>query len=506
MSEQATPQPEAQETDLNHVMTARREKLAAIKEHGINPFPYSYIRTHKIADIQADFESIAENSTEVSVAGRILSIRLMGKAAFCDLQDEADNIQLYFKKNIIGDDAWDLFKLLDIGDIIGLEGTLFITRTGERSIEVHKLTLLTKNLRPLPAVKETGDKVYNRWDDKEERYRKRTIDLILNRDSRDVFVARSKIVSEIRHFLGEHDFLEVETPVLQPLYGGAAARPFTTFYNALDRDLYLRIADELYLKRLIAGGLNRVYEIAKDFRNEGVDRMHSPEFTMLEWYAAYEDYNFNMELFENMMHSIMDNIFPGKELTWNDKPIDLNRKFTRATMAGLVMEHAGVDIIGRDRDELANEVRELGIEVTPRMGVGKMIDELFSEKVEPTLHNPTFVMDYPVELSPLAKRHRDDPRLVERFELFMGGMEVANAFSELNDPIDQRARFEDQARLLKDGDDEAAPVDEDFLETLEIGMPPTAGLGTGIDRLTMLLTGASAIRDVILFPALRPKS
>ena len=492
--------------DLNHVMAARRDKLSKLNELGINPFPYRFDRSHNVQKILAQFDSLKDAEQVISVSGRLTSIRLMGKAAFAHIIDWNETIQVYFKKNVIGDDAWTLFKLFDIGDIIGVEGKVFITRTGEKTIEVHNLVLLAKNIRPLPSMKESEGQVWNRWADKEEIYRNRAVDLILNDESRDVFIKRSQIIAEIRSFLHENDFIEVETPVLQPIYGGAAAKPFTTFYNALNSNLYLRIADELYLKRCITGGIPRVFEIAKDFRNEGIDRAHSPEFTMLEWYAAYEDYFFCMDLFEEMLKRIVERILGAQTINWGEDKIDFEPKFERKRMSDLVKDACGIDIIGRERDELAEEVESEGIEIDHKWGTGKLIDELFSVKVEPNLVQPTFVLDYPVELSPLAKRHRDIPGLVERFELFIGGMEVANAFSELNDPIDQRQRFMDQSSLLEKGDDEAAPLDEDFLETLELGMPPTAGLGTGIDRLVMLFTNSRAIRDVILFPTLRPKN
>ncbi|MDP8239306.1 MAG: lysine--tRNA ligase [Candidatus Hatepunaea meridiana] len=492
--------------DLDHVMQARRIKLEKIKELGINPFPYSYDRSHTVEEVKEKFEKLLVAEISISIAGRIISLRLMGKAAFAHIQDEDATIQIYFKRDVLGDKLWKLAKLLDIGDIIGLKGTLFITRTGEKTLQADTLALLTKNLRPLPSVKEKEGQVWNKWADKEERYRQRTIDLIVNSDSRSVFVTRNKIIREIRNFFdNDKGFTEVVTPILQPLYGGASARPFTTHHHSLKRDLYLRIADELYLKRLIAGGFNRVYEMAKDFRNEGIDRMHSPEFTMLECYAAYEDYTFCMNLMEYLLERLAANVLDSNKLVWDGKDIDLTPPYPRLKMTDLIREKTGVEIINRDRDELSEEIKTLGIEVDPKWGTGKLIDVLFSEKVEPELIQPTFVIDYPVELSPLAKPHRDNPALVERFELFIGGHEIANSFSELNDPLEQRRRLEEQAKLRAAGDDEASPVDEDFLQALEIGMPPTAGLGMGIDRLVMLLTGCDSIRDVILFPTLREK-
>ncbi len=491
---------------LDRVMLARREKLIKIHELGINPYPYSFNRTHTILNTFEQFEILQEEKKPVRLAGRLMSLRLMGKAAFAHIQDDTGKIQFYIKMNQVEERDWNLFKLLDIGDIVGVEGQLFITRTEEQTLKLEQLTLLSKSMRPLPSVKEKDGEIWNQWSDQEERYRHREIDLIVNGDSFNTLATRSKIVWEIRKYFDEINFIEVETPVLQPLYGGAAARPFSTFYNSLDQLFYLRIADELYLKRLIAGGMPRVFEIAKDFRNEGIDRFHSPEFTMLECYAAYEDYTFCIDMLEQLLPRLAKKVLGKMDVVWEEQNINLSPPYRRATMAELVKEHSGIDIVNRDRDELASEIIGLGLEVDPSWGVGKLIDELFSSKVEPLLINPTFVLDYPIELSPLAKVHRDNPALVERFELFIGGLEMANSFSELNDPADQRARFEDQDRLIEGGDDEAHPIDENYLQALEIGLPPTAGLGVGIDRLVMLLTGTSSIRDVILFPALRTKS
>jgi len=491
--------------ELNHIRSARREKLARIKEMGINPFPNNYQRTHSVTKLLAQFEQLSQTGETVRIAGRIMSIRLMGKAAFAHIQDEEMRVQIYVKKNDVAEATWELFRLMDIGDIVGVSGSVFVTHTGENSVKTVELTMLAKNLEPLPSVKETETEAFNKWSDPEEKYRHRTVDLIVNRDSRTVFITRSIMVRAIRSYLDNLDFVEVETPVLQPLYGGAAARPFVTKHNSLDRTLYLRIADELYLKRLIAGGITRVYEISKDFRNEGIDRMHSPEFTMMECYAAYEDYTFCMDLMEQLIPKLAKDVLQKESIVWDGVEISLVPPYRRVSMAELVKEYSGIEIIDREKSELANEIRKAGVAVDPKWGVGKMIDELFSEKVEPNLINPTFVTDYPVELSPLAKRHRDNPSLVERFELYIGGLECANSFSELNDPIDQRQRFEEQQRLRNDGDDEAHPIDEDFLEALEVGMPPTAGLGVGIDRLVMILTGVGSLRDVILFPALRDR-
>lgn len=491
------------EIDINRVMQARREKLRKIHEIGVDPFPYRFSQTHTISEIIRSFDTLMSTEETVNVAGRIMSIRLMGKAAFTHIQGDGQRIQLYFRKDIVGDNEWELFKLLDIGDIIGVESTLFITRTEERSLKVRGFELLAKNLRPLPAAKEKGEDVWFKWSDKEERYRHRAVDLVMNRESRNIMLLRSEIIAQVRQFLNRLKFIEVETPVLQPLYGGAAAKPFTTEYNALDQNFFLRIADELYLKRLIIGGFDRVFEIAKDFRNEGVDRLHSPEFTMLECYAAYEDYTFCMELLENLLPELARTTTGSNEIVFDDQTIDLTPPYPRVSMTDIIREKCGVEIAGRNRDDLVVELEKLNVEVKPVWGVGKLIDELFSKNVEPELIQPVFIVDYPVELSPLAKTHRSQTGFVERFELFVGGLEVANAFSELNNPLDQRQRFENQARLRAEGDEEAHPIDENFLYSLEIGMPPTAGLGVGIDRLVMILTGTSAIRDVILFPALR---
>ena len=490
---------------LNHVMIARLEKVNRIRELGWDPFPTQY---HRDATVAAIFESwekfVAESPLRrFRVAGRLSSLRLMGKAAFADLADETARIQIYVKKDLIGDALWELFLLLDIGDIIGITGTPFVTKSGERSLQVGELSLLTKSLRPLPAVKEKDGQVWYGWDDKEERYRQRTIDLILNRDSREVLLFRSRLVSELRSFFAEKGDVEVETPVLQAIYGGAAARPFTTYHKALNRQLYLRIATELYLKRIIAGGISRVFEIGKDFRNEGIDRMHSPEFTMLEAYTAFENYEFCMKLCEELLPRLALRLMGKTAIEWDEHLIELAAPYRRLPILEAILQYGEFDIQNKSRDELASFALQSGIPVKPEMGKGKIIDEIFSAIVQPKLIQPTFITDLPVEVSPLAKRHPQNPDLVERFELYIGAMEVVNAFSELNDPVDQRCRFEEQARLRAAGDEEAAPIDEEFLQALEIGMPPTAGLGMGVDRLTMLMTNSRSIRDVIFFPLLR---
>jgi lysyl-tRNA synthetase class 2 len=408
--------------------------------------------------------------------------------------------------------AYNVVKLLDLGDIIGVKGYLFRTRTGEITLRVESFELLAKSIRPLPVVKEkvvdNEKMVYDKVEDKEFRYRQRYVDLVVNPEVRKIFLARARLINRIRAFLDELDFLEVETPVLQPIYGGAAARPFTTYHNALDSKLYLRISNELYLKRLVVGGFNRVYEFSKDFRNEGIDRSHNPEFTMLEFYQAYADCYEMMDLVEKLVFDVITDSLGQQcsQLEWRGKKIDLKLPWQRRSMLDLLSEAAGDEIaVPLDREQLAGLCRKNEIEVTPAMGAGKLLDELFGELLEPNLHNPTFVTDYPIETSPLAKRHRDNPELVERFELLIGGMEIVNAFSELNDPIDQRLRFQAQMKLRDAGDEEAQVLDEDFLRAMEYGLPPTGGVGIGIDRLVMLVTGSDTIKDVILFPQLRPE-
>ena len=407
------------------------------------------------------------------------------------------------------DNIPEIFKLLDIGDIIGVKGEVFSTRTGEITIKVSQLELLSKTLRTLPIVKEKvqGDEriVYDKFADKELRYRQRYVDLIVNSEVRNVFTIRSKIISAMRNYLDKQGYLEVETPVLQPVYGGASARPFVTHHNALDMELYLRIADELYLKRLIVGGYEGVYEISKDFRNEGIDRFHNPEFTMMELYIAYQDYHYMMELVEQMISTLAIEVLGEAKITYQGQEIDLTPPWKRVKMFDAIREYTGKDLYGKNLDELRKAAKELDIKIESFWREGKIIDEIFSERVEPNLVQPTFVMDYPVELSPLAKRHREDPRLVERFEPFVGGREIGNAFSELNDPIDQRERFLAQKKLLDLGDEEAQILDDDFIKALEYGMPPTTGLGIGIDRLVMLFTDQPSIRDVIFFPHMRPE-
>ena len=503
--------------ELSQVRRHRQDKLEAIRERGIEPYAYSYDRTHLAVEAASLFEqaeqagALDENNQagRVSVAGRITSYRAHGKSAFAHIEDRSGQVQLYFRQNVLGDEPFEALELLDLSDWIGVEGVLFRTRTGEVTVQVQEWTLLSKSLRPLPLGKtetdvETGERsTFSSFTDKEARYRQRYADLAVNPEVREVFRARAKIISELRSFLDGEDFLEVETPALQPLYGGAAARPFLTKHNALDRTLYLRIADELYLKRLIVGGLGRVYEICKDFRNEGIDRLHNPEFTMLEFYQAFIDYRGLMDLTERMLGHVVRSTTGGLEIVYQGQGIDFAGPYERVPMLGSLSDALGTDVSSLSPEDLRTQAERLSVPDLEGAGWGKLIDKLFGELIQPKLIQPTFVMDHPKELSPLAKRHRDDSDLTERFELFVAGEEIANAFSELNDPIDQRQRFEAQTRLKEAGDDEAHPIDEDFVRALEYGMPPTGGLGLGIDRLTMLLTDQPSIRDVILFPTLR---
>ncbi len=494
--------------DYNQLMKVRFEKLNKLKELGINPYPYAYEQTHKSAEIKAHFEQLEKQT--VSVAGRMMTVRLMGKAAFCDIQDEQGRIQIYLRKNEIGDQNFEIFKMLDIGDLIGIKGEVFKTRTGEISVFAREFKLLAKSLRPLPIVKEKEEDgkriVYDQFADKELRYRQRYVDLIVNPEVKEVFVKRTQIIRAIRSFLDERGFLEVETPILQPIYGGATARPFVTHHNALDRKLYLRIANELYLKRLIVGGFERVYEFAKDFRNEGMDRFHNPEFTLLELYVAYKDYKWMMDFVEQLFAHVAKTVLGTTKIKFSGHEIDLTPPWERLTMYEAIQKFTGVDISEMDEKQLRTTAEQLKVEITPEMGKGKIIDEIFGELVEPKLIQPTFIYDYPIEMSPLAKKHREKPGLVERFEPIIAGKEVANAFSELNDPIDQKERFLEQLKLRERGDEEAQVMDEDYIRALEYGMPPTAGLGIGIDRMVMLLTDQPSIRDVILFPQMRPEN
>ncbi|KAA3608453.1 MAG: lysine--tRNA ligase [Calditrichaeota bacterium] len=493
--------------DLNQLVKIRKEKIDKLQENGFNPYPYSFERTHQTLEVKDNFEKLEGQS--VSVAGRIMAVRMMGKASFCHIQDMQGRIQLYIARDAIGEDVYKMFKMLDIGDHIGVTGTVKKTKMGEVSVFATSLELLSKSIRPLPIAKEKmedGKKIiYDQFVDKELRYRQRYTDLVVNPEVRDAFIKRSKIITAIREVLDGNEFLEVETPVLQSIYGGAAARPFTTHHNTLDMKLYLRIANELYLKRLIVGGFDRVYEFAKDFRNEGMDRFHNPEFTQVELYVAYKDYNWMMDFVEKIFSHVAKKVVGGTSLQFNEHEIELSGPWRRLPILDSIKEYTGHDVSNLDEDGLKNVAKELNVEISPEMGYGKIIDEIFGEHVEPKLIQPTFITDHPVEMSPLAKKHRSKPGLVERFEPIIGGKEVGNAFSELNDPIDQRERFMAQMDLKARGDEEAQVIDEDFLRALEIGMPPTAGLGIGIDRLTMLFTNQPSIRDVIFFPQMRPE-
>ena len=496
--------------DLNFVMRARRDKLAALQEIGVEPFAYSYERTHYTTAAEGLLGE-AEEGPQVRMAGRLVALRGHGKTVFAHLADQLGRVQLYFRRDELGDEVFALVDLLDIGDHVGVSGVLFRTRTGEVTVRVQEVTLLSKSLRPLPFGKEEvvdGRRVrHSGFADPEQRSRQRYADLAVHPEVRTLFAARSAMISATRRFLDSLNYLEVETPILQPLYGGAASRPFVTHHHALDMTLYLRIADELYLKRLIVGGMERVYEIGHDFRNEGIDRTHNPEFTMLEFYEAYADYESMMGIVERLILNAADTVREAlagiSELV--ERIPQLPATFARIRWVDAVNSAAGVDIMSQDDASLRNLVRKLGVEGTAAMSRPKLLDELFQELVESTIVEPTFVLDYPRELSPLAKPRRGDPRLTERFELFANGQELANAFSELNDPIDQRARFEDQARLRDAGDEEASGVDEDYLRAMEYGMPPTGGVGIGMDRLFMYLTSTPHIRDVILFPTMRPE-
>ena len=503
--------------ELTEQEERRREERNALEEANINPYPYSWNVTHYALPILDTFDDSlhqpgesgqAKESFTVSIAGRIMKKRVMGKASFIDLLDSTGTIQVYVARDDLPEGYYNSVfkKLLDLGDIVGIEGYVFRTKTNHVTVHATRLDILAKALRPIPIVKEKEGVVYNEVKDKEFRYRQRYVDLFVNPDIRHTFRQRAKLITSIRSFLDGKGYLEVETPVLQPIYGGASARPFTTHHNALDMELFMRIADELYLKRLIVGGFDGVYEISKDFRNEGLSRFHNPEFTMMELYVAYKDYEWMMELFEEMVEYVAQQMHGKAEVQSGENNISFERPWKRIPLLDAIQEKTGYDLYGKSRDELADIGKALKLDIDSTMGSGKIIDEIFGEFVEPTLIQPTFITDYPVELSPLAKRHRSKEGLVERFEVICNGKEICNAFSELNDPEDQRARFEDQVRLRDKGDEEAMAIDEDYLRALEYGMPPTAGLGVGIDRLTMLMTGQDSIRDVILFPLLRPEA
>ncbi|MDB0055225.1 lysine--tRNA ligase [Bacteroidia bacterium] len=498
--------------ELNEQQIQRRQALDKLRALGINPYPADvYAKDFSSVEISKQFDDSPEKFENISFAGRMMRRRIMGKASFAELQDEQGSIQAYFNRDELctGKDKTmylEVFKkLLDLGDIIGVVGDVFRTQTGELSIKVKQLTVLSKSLTPLPMPREVDGKVYDAFTDPEQRYRKRYVDLIVNPQVRETFIKRTKAVASMRNFLNTKGYMEVETPILQAIPGGAAARPFITHHNALDIPLYLRIANELYLKRLIVGGFEGVFEFAKDFRNEGMDRTHNPEFTQMELYVAYKDYMWMMDMTEKMLRQIAIDVNNTSEVVFGEQTIDFGKPFERLTIFGAIEKHTGVDCSEMSEDELRKTAKEFGADVDENMGSGKLIDEIFGEKVEHLLIQPTFIMDYPISMSPLTKKHRDNPELTERFELIINGKEIANCYSELNDPIDQRERFEEQAKLMERGDDEAMFVDEDFLTALEYGMPPTSGIGIGIDRLVMLLTNNASIQEVLFFPQMRPE-
>ncbi|MBU2494758.1 MAG: lysine--tRNA ligase [Bacteroidetes bacterium] len=492
---------------MNALIKRRHEELQELKNGNHETYAYSYDVDNYSKNIKDNYESL--EAKDVSIAGRIMAIRRMGKASFTHIQDKEGRIQIYLKKDEIGDEAYDVFKLLDIGDIIGVTGYVFKTKTGETSVHVKSMKLLAKSIRPIPIAKETTDEqgnkiIHDQFTDKELRYRQRYVDLIVNPEVKEVFILRSKIVTSLRKFLDGKGYFEVETPVLQTLYGGAAARPFVTHHNALDMKLYMRIADELYLKRLIVGGFDGVYEISKDFRNEGIDKTHNPEFTMLELYVAYKDYEWMMDFVESMVRYVSMEVFGTTKFLIEGNEVDFGPRWQRISMTDELKKVTGIDVLEDTTEEIKKMLKSKGVTVTGKESKGKLIDELFEVTIQDSLIQPAFIVDYPVELSPLAKQHRSKPGLVERFEGFVLGREICNAFSELNDPIDQMNRFMDQNKMRDEGDDEAHQIDEDYVKALEYGMPPTAGLGIGIDRLVMLLTNQPSIRDVILFPHMRP--
>ena len=496
--------------ELSEQELLRRESLQKLRELGIDPYPANL---YPVTDFAEDLKSNFVEGKKVCLAGRMMSQRIMGKASFAELQDSSGRIQVYINRDEIcpGEDKMlynDFFKkLLDLGDFIGVRGYLFKTQVGEISVHVEELSLLSKALKPLPLPKTDSEgKIHDAFTDPELRYRQRYVDLVVNSHVKDTFIKRSKTIASMRSFFNERGYLEVETPILQPIPGGAAARPFITHHNALDIPLYLRIANELYLKRLIVGGFDGVYEFAKDFRNEGMDRTHNPEFTVMEIYVAYKDYNWMMDFTEKMVERVATDVCGSTDIRVGENTISLKAPFKRITMRDSILEYTGFDIQGKTEDEIRHAAQKMGIEVDETMGKGKLIDEIFGEKCEANYIQPTFITDYPIEMSPLCKKHRSNPELTERFELMINGKEVANAYYELNDPIDQRERFEEQLRLSEKGDDEAMFIDQDFLRSLEYGMPPCSGMGIGIDRLVMLLTNNSSIQEVLFFPQMRPES
>ncbi|WP_020403165.1 lysine--tRNA ligase [Gracilimonas tropica] len=512
-----------QELSLSEQEAIRREKLEQLQELGVNPYPYSYEVTHTSKDILNNEEKLLRDeetnpeSEVVSIAGRVMARRIMGKASFFNLQDAEGTIQVYIsrddvKTDELGTDNYNKVfkKLTDIGDFVGIKGFVFKTRTGETTVHAQEFELLSKTIRPIPTPKEEKTEdgetiVHDAFTDKEQRYRMRYVDLIVNPEVRETFRRRTHMVQVMRNVMNEKGYLEVETPILQPVYGGAAAKPFVTHHNALDMDLYLRIANELYLKRLIVGGYEGVYEFSKDFRNEGLSRFHNPEFTQVELYVAYKDYDWMMAFTENMLEKVALELHGSTKVKVGEHEIDFKAPWKRIPLFEAIEKETGHDLYGKDLDELKAAAKELHIEIDESFGAGKIIDEIFGEYVEPKLIQPTFITDYPIEMSPLTKKHRSKEGLVERFEAICNGKEIANAYTELNDPIDQRERLEEQAKLRAGGDEEAMTIDEDFIRALEYGMPPTAGIGIGIDRLAMIMTNSESIRDVLFFPQMKPE-
>ncbi len=491
----------------------RRDNLQKIIDMGINPYPNeTYPVTHSTKDINSNFKEGSEEFKEVCIAGRLMSRRIMGKASFAEIQDSSGRLQIYVNRDeICPGENKDLYnqlfkKLLDLGDFLGVRGYAFITQTGTISVHVTELSLLSKSVKPLPTVKKDAEgNVHDEVSDPEFKYRQRYVDLTVNPEVREVFIKRTRMINAMRKFMADRGYLEVETPILQAIYGGAAARPFKTHHNTLDTTFYLRIANELYLKRLIVGGFDGVFEFAKDFRNEGMSRFHNPEFTMMELYVAYKDYNWMMDFMEEMIEYVSMEIHGTTDIQVGEHTISFKRPWKRFTMFEAIEHYTGVDISGMDENQLRQTAKSLGVPVDDTMGKGKLIDEIFGEKCEHHLIQPTFITDYPVEMSPLAKKHRSKDGLVERFEAICNAKEICNAFSELNDPLDQRKRFEDQLELGKRGDEEAMQLDEDYLRALEYGMPPTAGIGIGIDRMAMIMTNSGSIQDVLLFPQMKPE-
>jgi lysyl-tRNA synthetase class 2 len=498
--------------ELSEQEIQRREKIPQLREMGIEPYPAEAFEVNvTAADIKENYERSKLDYKNVSIAGRLMSQRIMGKASFAEIKDHTGRIQIYVNRDeICPEEDKNLYnnvwkRMLDMGDFIGVTGYVFTTQVGEISIHVTGFTLLSKSLKPLPVVKKDADgNVHDAFSDPEQRYRQRYVDLIVNDKVKDTFVKRTQIINAMRTFFNNSGYLEVDTPVLQPIPGGAAARPFTTHHNALDMPLYLRIANELYLKRLIVGGFDGVYEFSRNFRNEGMDRTHNPEFTVMEIYVAYKDYNWMMDYTEAMLEHVVSEVNHGDTVVkMGETKLDFKRPFPRIPMYEAIKKFTGFDISGMDEDQLREVCSKLGIHADKSMGKGKLIDEIFGEKCEKNFIQPTFITDYPIEMSPLCKRHRSNPELTERFELMINGKEIANAYSELNDPIEQRERFEEQVRLMDRGDDEAMFIDQDFLRALEYGMPPTSGMGIGIDRLVMLLTDNASIQEVLFFPQMR---